>query len=116
MGRGLGRVTHDVNEALIDNVSVNENPLEHNEEIEKEVEIEDVDEDEQEEGMQAEATGIPTIDLVLITQIISFLKGLAGTGMLPPTQTHTNPLVARTVPMTSEVGGNNVVFCHFWVL
>lgn len=58
-------MTPVVNEMLIDNVPVNENPLAHNKEIEEKVEIEDVEEIEQEEGVQVEVIRIRPIDLVL---------------------------------------------------
>ena len=66
--------------------------------------------------MQAEVIGIPPIDPMLGQQILSFLKGLAGPGMLPPTQALTNPLVARNVPQIGELGGNDAFFGLCWVL
>ena len=90
-----------------ENVSVNENPPANNEEIEEEVKVEDVGEVREEKVMQDEATGIPPIDTVLAQQIMSFLKGLYGQGMLPSTQVPTNPPVGRNVPQMVEVGGND---------
>ena len=41
--------------------------------------------------------------MVLAQQIMMFLKGLAGLGVLPPTEAEDNPPIAGTVPKT---GGN----------
>lgn len=89
-----------VHEVTLKNVPMNKNPLKHDEGVEDEVEIEDVEDIEQEEELQAEATEIPPIDPVLSQQIMSSLKALAGPGMIPPTQAHSNPLVAKTMTMT----------------
>ena len=61
---------------------MNENPHAHHEEIEKE-NVEDVG---QEGEVQAETTCVPPLDPVLSQQIISFLKGLVGPGVLPSAQ------------------------------
>ena len=82
---------------------MNKNPYVHNEDIEKDIEVGDVEEIEHEEGVQAEATRIPPIDPVLYKQIISFLKGLAGRGMLPSAQIPTNPLVGSTASKMGEM-------------
>ena len=71
---------------------------------------------EHEKGVQDEATRIPPIDPVLDEQIISFLKGLAGRGMLPSAQIPTNPLVASTAPKTSEIEIMMFFFILCWVL
>lgn len=70
----------------------------NNEEIEEEVEFGNVEEVENEEGGQVEDTWIPPIDPGLAQQIMSFLKGLDGPGMIPPTQVPTNPPVGKIVP------------------
>uniref|UniRef100_M1E0G4 Uncharacterized protein n=1 Tax=Solanum tuberosum TaxID=4113 RepID=M1E0G4_SOLTU len=78
-GRGRGRVAPAGNGAPIENAPVNENPLVHHEEIEEDNELENVEE------------------------IMSFLKGLVGPGVLPSvqgTQSPANPPVATTVPKT----------------
>lgn len=70
---------------------------------------------EKEKGAKDKVIGIHPINLMLSWQIMSFLKGLPGLGMIPPIQTHTNPTISKIVPMWSEVGGNDA-FCHFfWV-
>lgn len=53
--------------------------------------------------MQVEAIGIPHIDPVFGQHIMSFVKGLAGQGMLPPNQASTNPPIARNVPKMGEL-------------
>lgn len=47
---------------------------------------------------------------MLDQHIMSFLKGLAGLEMFPPTQAPTNPSVSRTATKMGEVGGNNAFF------
>ena len=115
-GRGSGRVAPAVYEVSMDNIPMNENRLAHNKEIEEEVDIEGVKEIEQEEGVHGAAIGIPLINPVLAQQIMSFLNGLAGPVMLPPTQALTNPLVARKAPRMGEVGGNYASSIPFWVI
>lgn len=93
---------------------VNENPPFHNEEIEQ-----DIEENEEEEEVQAETISVPCIDLMLAQQIISFLKGLYGWGILSYVQENqapTNPPVARITPDTGEVGVKSLSFVLCWVL
>uniref|UniRef100_M1DYW3 Tomato spotted wilt virus resistance protein n=1 Tax=Solanum tuberosum TaxID=4113 RepID=M1DYW3_SOLTU len=51
-GRGRGRVAPAVNEVLIDNVPMNENPHAHNEEIDEDIEVGEVEENGQDEWCQ----------------------------------------------------------------
>ena len=95
---------------------MNKNPYVHNEDIEKDIEVGDVEEIEHEEGVQAEATRIPPIDPVLYKQIISFLKGLDGRGMLSSAQIPTYHLIASTAPKTSEMEIVMGFFILCWVL
>ena len=55
-----------INEVSIYNVSINENPVVNNEEIEKDVEITVVEEVEKEEEVEVEAIGIPPINPMLV--------------------------------------------------
>ena len=55
-----------INKVSIYNVSINENPMVNNEEIEKEVEITVVEEVEKEEEVEVEAIGIPPINPMLV--------------------------------------------------
>uniref|UniRef100_M1DU98 'chromo' domain containing protein n=1 Tax=Solanum tuberosum TaxID=4113 RepID=M1DU98_SOLTU len=78
--------------------------VEH-EEIEENVDVENVKEIGQEEEVQAGTTCVPPLDPVLAQQIMSFLKGLAGPGVLPSvqaTQAPANRPVASTAP---KMGG-----------
>ena len=72
------------NEVQVENVHVNENPHEHNEVIEEDIKVIDVEEIKHKEGVHAEAIAIHPIDSMLAEHTISFLKGLAGWGMLHP--------------------------------
>uniref|UniRef100_M1C9H4 Uncharacterized protein n=1 Tax=Solanum tuberosum TaxID=4113 RepID=M1C9H4_SOLTU len=81
--------------------------------IDKNVGVENVEDVGQEEEVQAETTDVPPIDLVLARQIMSFLKGLVGPGVLPSvqaTQAPANPHVASTAPKTGGMGGNDAFF------
>uniref|UniRef100_M1DWB3 Uncharacterized protein n=1 Tax=Solanum tuberosum TaxID=4113 RepID=M1DWB3_SOLTU len=78
---------------------------------EENVDVEDVG---QEEEVQAETIDVLPIDPVLAQQIMSFLKGLVGPGVLPSAQAPqapTNPHVATTVPKVGGTGGNVAFFC-----
>ena len=85
---------------LIYNVQVNKKPLVHDEKMQEEVDFENV---ENEDGVQSKATGIPTIYLVLAQYIMSFLKGLAGPRMIPPTQVHVNLPIASIMLKTARI-------------
>lgn len=61
--------------------------------------------------MHVEATGFPPIDVVLAQHIKSFLKGLAGPRIVPPTQVPANSPVANTVPNLIGEVGNDDFFC-----
>uniref|UniRef100_M1CY17 Uncharacterized protein n=1 Tax=Solanum tuberosum TaxID=4113 RepID=M1CY17_SOLTU len=104
-GISRGRVAHVGNRDPVENAPVNENPLAHHEEIEEEnVDVEDVENVEQKEEVQVGTISVHSLDLVLAQQIMSFLKGLVGPGVLfstEATQAPTNPHVARTVPKLS---------------
>ena len=77
----------------------------------REVAVEvDVEEVENDERVKDEVRRIPPIDFVLAQQIMSFLKELAGQGMIPPTQIPANPLVSSTVPKLVGEVGNNAFF------
>lgn len=65
---------------------------------------------EKEERGQAEAIGIPPIELVLCQYIMSFLKGLTVPGMIPPTQAPLNPPVAKNMPKLVGEGGIDAFF------
>uniref|UniRef100_M1DAL0 Uncharacterized protein n=1 Tax=Solanum tuberosum TaxID=4113 RepID=M1DAL0_SOLTU len=61
--------------------------------------------------MQVETTSV--MGPVLAQQIMSFLKGLVGPGVLPSvqaTQALTNPHVASTTPKVVGTGGNDAFF------
>uniref|UniRef100_M1DVT8 Uncharacterized protein n=1 Tax=Solanum tuberosum TaxID=4113 RepID=M1DVT8_SOLTU len=75
----------------------------------KDIDVENIEEAGQEEEVQAETTDIPPIDSVLARQIMSFLKGLVGPGVLPSVQTtqaHSIPHVAITTPRWVELEGD----------
>ncbi|KAH0644574.1 hypothetical protein KY284_032458 [Solanum tuberosum] len=88
------------------------------EELQREIEEDNVDVENikdvgQEKEVQAETTDVPPLDPVLAQQIMSFLKGLVGPGVLPSVQAiqaPTNPLVVSTAPKVDRTGGNNVFF------
>ena len=44
---------------------------------------------------------------------MSFLKGLAGPGMILPTQVPMNPSIANIVPKTVREVGNDALFLFF---
>ncbi|KAH0773664.1 hypothetical protein KY290_010801 [Solanum tuberosum] len=97
----------------VKNVPQNEAPPVHHEEIEEDIEVENVEEVRQEEEVQVETTDVPPIDLVLARQIMPFLKGLVGPGVLPSVQaTHgpANPPISSTAPWTGGTGGNESFF------
>uniref|UniRef100_M1DRG1 Uncharacterized protein n=1 Tax=Solanum tuberosum TaxID=4113 RepID=M1DRG1_SOLTU len=63
-GRSCGGVAHaecryTKNKVHVENAHVNENPPQHNEEIEENVDVEDVEENGQEEEVLAETAGVP---------------------------------------------------------
>ncbi|KAK4721450.1 hypothetical protein R3W88_011683 [Solanum pinnatisectum] len=108
-GRGRGRLAPARNGAPIENAHMNKNTPMHHKEIEEE-NVEDVG---QVEEVQAETTNVPPIDPMLARQIMSFLQGLVGPGVLPSaqeTQAPTNPFVASTAPKVGGTGGNDVFF------
>uniref|UniRef100_M1DVP2 Uncharacterized protein n=1 Tax=Solanum tuberosum TaxID=4113 RepID=M1DVP2_SOLTU len=82
-GKGRGRVTPTRDGAPVENSPRNENPHAHHEDIYENVEVENEEDVGQEEEVQAETTSIPLLDPVLAQHIMSFLKGLAGPGVLP---------------------------------
>ncbi|KAH0746089.1 hypothetical protein KY285_007746 [Solanum tuberosum] len=113
MGRGRGRVTPTKDGALVENAPRNEIPSVQHEEIEENVEVENDEGVGQEEEVQAETTCIPPLDPVLVKQIILFLKGLDGPGVLPSvqaTQAPTNRPVAITPPKVGGIVGTDVFF------
>ncbi|XP_049372615.1 uncharacterized protein LOC125837564 [Solanum verrucosum] len=84
-------------------------------EIQENIEVENEEDIGQEEVVQAETTGIPHLDPVLAQQIMSFLKGLIGPGILPTiqaTQTPANPPIAITAPKVDGTAGNGIFFHH----
>ncbi|KAK4736785.1 hypothetical protein R3W88_000482 [Solanum pinnatisectum] len=111
-GRGRRRVAPAGNGAPVENVPLNENPHAHHEEIKEEnVDVEDVG---QKEEVQAETTDVPPIDPVLARQIMSFLKGLVGPGVLysaQATQAHTNPPVASIAPRWDWRASSSCLLC-----
>lgn len=78
----------------------------HHEKIEENVEdVENVGEVGQDEEVHAETTNVPLIDLVLAQQILSFLKGFIGPGVISSvqaTQYTTNPPIPVTTPRRME--------------
>ena len=48
---------------------------------------------------------------MLDQQIMTFLKGLTGPEVLPPTQAQANPPIASIVPKTSGNVGSDAFFC-----
>ncbi|WMV44926.1 hypothetical protein MTR67_038311 [Solanum verrucosum] len=81
-GKGRGRVAHVGDEALVKNAPMNENPHAHHEEIEENVDVEDVEEVGHEKEVPTGTTGVPPLDPVLAQQIMSFLMGLVGPGVI----------------------------------
>ena len=81
--------------------------------MEENVEIEDEEDVGPEEDAQVENTNIPSLDPVLAQQIMSFLKGLVGPGVLlsvQVTQCPANPPIVNTVPKVGGNVGNDVFF------
>ena len=63
--------------------------------------------------MKVETTSILPFDPVLDQQIMSFLKGLVGPGVLPPvqaTQSPANPFITISTPMVGETVRMDVFF------
>uniref|UniRef100_M1DMD8 'chromo' domain containing protein n=1 Tax=Solanum tuberosum TaxID=4113 RepID=M1DMD8_SOLTU len=110
MGRGRGRVAPTRDGAPVENLPA------HHEEKEENVETVDEENVGQEEQVQAETKCILSLDPVLAQQIMSFLKGLVGPGMLSSvqaTQAPANPSIAITVPKVGKIVGNDTFFRPF---
>ncbi|WMV08779.1 hypothetical protein MTR67_002164 [Solanum verrucosum] len=114
-GRGRGREAPTRDRSPVENALRNEAPLAHHKEVEENKEVENEENVGQEEEVQADTTGIPLLDPVLAQQIMSFLKGLVGPGVLPSiqaTQAPANPIVAITAPKVGGTEGNDAFFYH----
>ncbi|KAH0673662.1 hypothetical protein KY284_024749 [Solanum tuberosum] len=112
-GRGRERAAPTRDGALVEDAPRNEALPAHHEEVEENIEVEDEANVGQEEEVQAETTCIPPLDPVLAQQIMSFLKGLVGPGVLPSVQViqaPANSLVAIIVPKVGGTVGNDAFF------
>ncbi|KAH0746358.1 hypothetical protein KY285_008015 [Solanum tuberosum] len=113
-GRVRGRATPTRDGAPVGDAPRNKVPYAHHEKVKENIEAENDKVIGQEKEVQAESRGIPPLDSVLAQQIMSFLKGLVGLGVLPSVQAiqaPANPPIAIIVP---KVGGNvgNDAFFH----
>lgn len=88
---------------------MNDNPIEHHEELYENVDIEDMQNYEvvgQKGKLQTETIGVPPIDPVLAQQITSFFKGLVGPRELPSFQSNQDPANPPIAITTAKANGN----------
>uniref|UniRef100_M1DEL7 'chromo' domain containing protein n=1 Tax=Solanum tuberosum TaxID=4113 RepID=M1DEL7_SOLTU len=112
-GRSRERVSSTKEGVPVENAPRNEAPTMHHEEIEENINVENVEEVLQEKEVQAETICIPLIDQVLAQQIMSFLKGLVGPGVLSSVQAPqatANPPIVITVCNVGGTGGIDSFF------